>query len=106
MNVLAELELTRREIQEEIDGYRGTAGYCHNERIRSQLKIACLEREIIGFKISLLNTTNEEERTRKDQQIETNKHLIHDLYQHRLLPPQQMVVAQPGKFLFLFLYCT
>jgi hypothetical protein len=96
MDDLAELELRGREIQAEIDGYRGTAGYCHDERLRLLLEIALLKREIIGFKISLLNTTNEEERTRKEQQIETKEQQILVLNQLRLLPPQQMAVAQPG----------
>jgi hypothetical protein len=96
MNVLAELELRRREIQEEIDGHRGTAGYIRDERLRLQLESALLERDINDIKIALINTTNEEERREKEQQIVTKAKLIHNLNELRLLPPQQIQVAQPG----------
>jgi hypothetical protein len=108
MDALGELELIRREIQEKIDGYRGTAGYDDDERLRLQLKIACLERDINDIKIALINITNEEERKtldqerrEKEQQIETKKKLLHDLNQLRSLPPQQMQVAQLGNLIFL-----
>jgi hypothetical protein len=96
--------LRRKRVQAEIDGYQGTAGYCHDERLRLLLEIALLKREIIDNKIALVNITNErreeEERRRKEQQIDTNEKKLHDLNQLRF-PPQQMVVAQSGHYIFV-----
>jgi hypothetical protein len=62
MNDLKELELRRSEIQDQIDGYRGTPCYTTNEIFQLQLETALLKRDIINIQITLLNTTNEEER--------------------------------------------
>jgi hypothetical protein len=47
---LAELQLRRQEIQGEINGYRGTAGYNDDERTRLKLETALLNREIIEIR--------------------------------------------------------
>jgi hypothetical protein len=90
-----ELQLRRREIQGEIDGYRGTPGYNDDERTRLLLETALLKREIIDIKIALINSTDVEEIKgfrgqiqTKEQQIETNKQL-----QLRLLPPRRITDA-------------
>jgi hypothetical protein len=95
--------LRRKRVQAEIDGYQGTAGYCHDERLRLLLEIALLKREIIDNKIALVNITNErreEEERRRKEQIDTNEKKLHDLNQLRF-PPQQMVVAQSGHYIFV-----
>jgi hypothetical protein len=104
MRDLAELQFLRQEIQRRIARYVGTPDYEADEKLYLQLQIARLERDIIDIKITLINTTNDEERRHKEQQIETKEQqietkeqLLHDLNQLRLLPPQQMVVAKkPG----------
>jgi septal ring factor EnvC (AmiA/AmiB activator) len=101
MDGLAELEWRRVRVQGEIDRYVATLGDNDDERTHLLLETALLNRENIVIKIALINTTNDEERRRKEQQIETNKQLIHDLNQFRLLPTQQMQVAQQGNLIFL-----
>jgi hypothetical protein len=99
MEDVAELQLRRREIQGEINGYRGTPGYNDDERLRLQLKIACLDRDIIDINMTLINTTDDEERKDLRGQIqtkETNKQLL-----LRLLPPQQ-TQAHPSKLFSYF----
>lgn len=103
MNDLAELELRRGEIQEEINGYRGTPGYNYDERLRLLLEIALLKRDMIDIQISLINTTNEEERRHKKQRIDTKVQLIDTKEQFliRLLPPQPM---RPGNWILFSLF--
>lgn len=59
---LAEHELRKQELQEEINGYRGISGYNNDKILRLQLETALLKRDIIDIQITLLNTTNEEEK--------------------------------------------
>jgi hypothetical protein len=112
MDDLAELQLRRREIQGEIDGYRGTPGYNDDERTRLFLETALLKREIIDIKIALINSTDVEEIKgfrgqiqTKEQQIGTNEVLLHDLIQLHLLPPQQMHVGSTEVRVALSLLC-
>jgi hypothetical protein len=72
-----ELELRREEIEAEITDIRGTAGYRDNAALRLLLKTALLNREINDLKIKineikieLLQTTNADERARKQAMIE------------------------------------
>jgi hypothetical protein len=66
---MGELELRRVEIEAEIAGIRGTAGYRDNAALRLLLKAALLEKEINDIKIELLQTTNADERARKEAEI-------------------------------------
>jgi hypothetical protein len=99
MDALAELDVRRARVQRKINRYLETAGDDDDEKLDLQLKIACLERDIFDLKIALINSTNQEERIRKEQQIDTKEQLL-----IRLLPPQQTQVAQPGNSIFLFLF--
>jgi hypothetical protein len=71
-----ELELQRVEIEAEITGIRGTAGYRDNAALRRPLEAALLEKEIIDLNIKIndikrdLQTTNADERARKEAKIE------------------------------------
>jgi hypothetical protein len=72
-----ELELRRVEIEAEITGIRGTAGYRDNAALRLLLETALLKKEINDLnikindiKIELLQTTNADERARKEAKIE------------------------------------
>jgi hypothetical protein len=100
---MEELQLRKEEIQVEINGYRGTPGYKEDQRIRLLHEAAILKRENIDLQMTLIDTTNEEERKdlrgqiqTKEQQIQTNEQLI-----LRLLPQQQMQVVKQGNLIFL-----
>jgi hypothetical protein len=89
---MEELQLRKEEIQVEINGYRGTPGYKEDQIIRLLHEAAILKRENIDLQMTLIDTTNEEERKdlrgqiqNKEQQIQTKEQLI-----LRLLPQQQM----------------
>jgi hypothetical protein len=90
-----ELGLRRERVQRKINRYLATVGD-YDERLDLQLQIACLERDIIDIKIALINTTNDDERRRKEQQIETKEQQIETKEQLilSLLPTQQMQVVQ------------
>jgi hypothetical protein len=62
-----ELALRRARVQAEIDTYLQTP---NTPEIKLLLDIATLEREIIDIKIELLQTTNADERARKEAEIE------------------------------------
>jgi hypothetical protein len=64
-----ELELRREEIEAEITDIRGTAGYRDNAALRLLLETALLKREINEIKMELLQTTNADERARKQAMI-------------------------------------
>jgi hypothetical protein len=74
-----ELELQRVEIEAEITGIRGTAGYRDNAALRRPLEAALLEKEIIDLNIKIndikrdLQTTNADERARKEAEIAEKK---------------------------------
>jgi hypothetical protein len=65
-----ELTLRRARVQAEIDTYLQTP---NTPEIRLLLDIATLEREIIDIKIELLQTTNADERARKEAEIAEKK---------------------------------
>jgi septal ring factor EnvC (AmiA/AmiB activator) len=104
--ILMELGLRRERVQGKINRYLATVGDYDDERLDLQLQIACLERDIIDIKIALINTTNDDERRRKEQQIETKEQQIET--KEQLILTQQMQVvqlqqpqAQPGNYIFL-----
>jgi hypothetical protein len=61
----------------------------------SAMDIARLKLEINDYKIELVNVATDEERIRKEKQIETKELLL-----LRLLPGQQIQAASPGKLNF------
>ncbi len=64
------------------------------------LKINLLERELTAYKIELENAATDQERKRKEKQIETKELLLYQLRQITLLP-QQMQLTQQGNRIFL-----
>ncbi len=101
----------KQDYQEEIDGYKAIPGYKNNERIRLQLEITYLnigiiqiKEEIIQIRIALRETTTPQEIKEKETQIENKEQLILINKQLilRLLPPQEMVMAQQGNYQFKF----
>jgi hypothetical protein len=119
MDDLAELQLRRARVQGEINRYLEAPADNDDERTRLLLETALLKREIIDIKIALINSTDVEEIKgfrgqiqTKEQQIETNKVLLHGLIQLRLLPPKTKEIRPsnspppPPKLLLLLIYCA
>lgn len=79
------------------------------KELKFALEIARLKLKINGLEIEIENIVTDEERRRKEQQIETNqqelvatKQLLHDFNQFRFSLPQQMAVAQQGNIIHSF----
>jgi hypothetical protein len=113
-----ELALRRARIQEEIDTYLQTPD---TPEIRLLLDIATLKREIIDIKIELLQTTNADERARKEAKIERKEAKIErkeaDIIRKKLLilnlPPapagpsfEQIISLSFTSFIFSFYSST